>query len=156
MSSLSLLQPSFIVVLPLDFHLRRKMSGLTVPKMSLISQKIRAANSQRSFKSTLSVLQRQSRHDPGVEGSAWVTKVSLPAPKETDIREALFDAIKTLSDDSLPIPKRPDISPVEVEWIGARQSDDSTNPLSEKARYEAMMRDVQTPTTILYARGGAF
>ena len=88
--------------------------------MIIISQKLRDANLERSSKSTLSVLQRQSRHDPGVEGSAWVSKVSLPAPKETDVREALFDAIRTLSDDSLPILNRPDISPVEVEWIGAR------------------------------------
>ena len=123
--------------------------------MSLISQKIRAANLQRSFKSTLSVLQRQSRHDPGAEGLAWVSKVSLPAPKETDVREALFDAIRALSDDSLPVPNRPDISPVEVEWVGARRSD-ATNVVSEKDRYEAMMGDIQTPTTILYARGGAF
>ena len=131
------------------------MSKLTSSKMILISQKLRDANLQRSSKSTLSVLQRQSRYDPGVEGSAWVSKVSLPAPKETDVREALFDAIRTLSDDSLPILNRPDISPVEVEWIGARQSDAHNTP-SEKDRYEAMMRDVQTPTTILYARGGAF
>ena len=131
------------------------MSKLTSPQMILISQKLRDANLQRSSKSTLSVLQRQSRHDPGVEGSAWVSKVSLPAPEETGIREGLSDAIRTLSDDSLPILNRPDISPVEVEWIGARQSD-ATNTLSEQDRYEAMMRDVQTPTTILYARGGAF
>lgn len=121
----------------------------------LISQKMREANLRRSSNLPLSFLQRQSRHDPGLEGSAWVSRASFPAPKETSIREALFDVINALSDDNLSNLERPDISPVEIEWIGSRRSDD-TSIDSEKHKYETMMRDIQTPTTILYARGGAF
>lgn len=116
---------------------------------------MRDANAQRSSNSTLSFLQKQSRHDAGLDGSAWVSRVSFLPPKETHVREALFEAIKALSDDSLPDLKRPDVSAVEAEWIGGRKYDD-TNVVSEQDKYTAMMRDVQTPTTILYARGGAF
>ncbi len=135
-------------------HKIQKMSPPTMQSMMQISQKIRDANSRRSS-SALSILQRQSRHDPGLKTPGWVSKVSFPAPLETNVCEAVFDAINALSDDSLPNLKRPDVMGVEAEWVGSQDCDDA-KIVTEQDKYEAMMRDVQKPTTILYARGGAF
>lgn len=131
------------------------MTSPVVEKLMLISQKIREANWRRSSNSTLSVLQRQSRHDPGLEGSAWVSRVSFPAPKEPDVRKALLDAIDALSDTGHSNLGRPDVTAVEAEWIGSRTCDDA-DVVSAQDKYAAMMKDIQTPITVLYARGGAF
>ena len=119
-----------------------------------IAQKIREANLRRSS-STLSVLQTQSRHDPGLQGPGWISKVSFPAPNDTNVCEAVFDAINALSnEDSLEL-ERPDVTAVEAEWVGSQECED-INVITEKDKYEAIIRDSREPTTILYARGGAF
>lgn len=89
-----------------------------------------------------------------MKGSAWVSRVLFPAPKESDARKALLDAIDALSDESHSNPGRPGVTAVEAEWIGSRTDD--ADVVSEQDKYAAMMKDIQTPITVLYARGGAF
>ena len=60
-------------------------------------------------------LQRQSYHDPGLKSPGWISKVSFPAPIETNVCDAVSDAINALSDDSLPNVKRPDVMAVEAK-----------------------------------------
>ena len=115
---------------------------------------MRDANLRRSS-STLSLLQKQNRHDPGFDSQGWVSKVSFPAPKETSVCDAIFDAITALSDDRLPDIRNADVMAVEAEWVGSSNCDVS-KVVTKQGKYEAMMRDVRKSTTKLYVYGGGF
>ncbi|KAL9117879.1 MAG: hypothetical protein Q9187_005579 [Circinaria calcarea] len=126
--------------------------------MVRVAQRIRDANFTHFSRSTLSSQQQQSRLDPGPPSSAWISKVSIPAPEEADIRDALFDSIDALSlagEEFSHSVAKPELAAVNAEWIGRRDGQIS-DVFSEQERFTAMMREVQNPITILYIRGGAF
>src|SRR5277367_3544813 len=51
----------------------------------------------------ISKIQHISLKDPGIKGKIWISKVTMPKPKEDSIRQALFKAIEAL--------KEPDAGP---------------------------------------------
>lgn len=111
---------------------------------------------------SVSRLQRFSMKDPGIKGNMWISKVSLAAPPEEDIRKALVKAIEAMKEVDSPAGgyKIPNLSPVEgCEWTGYRAGATKKSPepphLSEEEKYAKLMEEVTEPTTILYFHGGA-
>ena len=109
----------------------------------------------------ISKLQHLTLKDPGVKGRIWISKVTMPKPEEDDLRQALFKAIEGLKEPGGLAGgfKEPELLPVEAEWTGYRagatkQSSDLKIP--EDQKYKELMREVSSPTTILYFHGGAY
>ncbi|RYC53819.1 hypothetical protein CHU98_g12390 [Xylaria longipes] len=99
--------------------------------------------------------------DPGVKGRVWIAKAVSEVPPERGIREALMDVIRSMSDSEAQAArfKVPDIVPVEAEWTGYRAGAASNAPLPdipEEQKYEAMMKECNNATTVLYFHGGAY
>lgn len=90
-----------------------------------------------------------------------MSKVTIPGPEEDDIRQALFKVIEALKEPG-EAPggfTEPALLPVEAEWTGyrANATEDSAEPsISEAEKYSEMMKEVSSPTTVLYIHGGAF
>ena len=106
----------------------------------------------------LSFTQKLSLRDPGIRGPLWISKVTCPAPIETDVLDLLLGAIKELGDgtETFTIPK---IAAVEGEWTGHRGCVDknAARPnLSEADQYKSLMNETTSPATILYFHGGAY
>ncbi|ORX99698.1 alpha/beta hydrolase fold-domain-containing protein [Clohesyomyces aquaticus] len=115
--------------------------------------------------SSITKQQRLTTKDPGVKGKVWASKVRFEVPEEDDLRQLLFQAIEDMKD----LPEYVDASdatyttveshPVEAEWSGYRANVPDSEPdpthLSEKERYEHLMKEVTHPVTVLYFHGGA-
>ncbi|KAF4629470.1 hypothetical protein G7Y89_g8673 [Cudoniella acicularis] len=109
----------------------------------------------------VSKVQHMSIKDPGIKGKIWVAKVTMPTPEEDDVRQALFKAIEGLKE-----PEEaeggftlPELLPVEAEWTGNRAGaakHSAELKIPEQQKYTEMMREVYSPTTILYFHGGAY
>jgi hypothetical protein len=110
---------------------------------------------------SISKIQHISVKDPGIKGRIWVSKITLPIPPEDDIRKGLFKAIEALKEpeDAPGGYQEPDLHPLRAEWHGYRAgASKNSSPLkiSEDQKYQEMMREVASPTTILYFHGGAY
>lgn len=111
--------------------------------------------------SSISKAQRVSLKDPGIKGKMWISKVTLPAPEEYSLRQCLIQAIESLkepgqAEGGFP---QPDYHNVEAEWTGHREGVAKNVPLpdiTEAEKYEALMKEVTAPTTVLYFHGGAY
>ncbi|KAH7323758.1 acetyl-hydrolase [Rhexocercosporidium sp. MPI-PUGE-AT-0058] len=109
----------------------------------------------------LSQLQRMSIKGPEIKGRIWVSKVTMPKPVEDDARQALFKAIEGLREQGEEKGGfvEPDLKPVEAEWIGYRAGaakGSAELKISEEQKYQEMMKEVESPTTVLYFHGGAY
>lgn len=106
---------------------------------------------------TLTKMQKGSMKDPGIKGKMWISKVTIPAPQEDGIREALFKAIESLKEPGSPTGgyQEPELRAVEGEWTGYRNGASKDSPelkVTEEQKYAEMMKEVGEPTTILYFR----
>lgn len=79
------------------------------------------------------------------------------------MRQALFGAIKGMArDESEAVgggEKEAEIGDVEGEWTGYRAGATSESKelrCSEEEKYKEMMKEVSSPTTVLYFHGGAY
>lgn len=109
----------------------------------------------------ISKVQHMSIKDPGIKGRLWVSKTVMPKPEEDDIRQSLFQAIEALKEpgDAPGGFTQPDLLPVEAEWIGYRAgaTKNSTDlRIGDAEKYTELMKEVKSPTTILYFHGGAY
>ena len=102
---------------------------------------------------------------PPISGRIWVSKYTLPIPTDDDARaihDTLTKVIDGLQDRDQPKTARiqlPEVLPVEAEWTAHRPGvpkDAKLPDISEKEKYDEMMKDVKTPTTVLYFHGGAY
>ena len=107
---------------------------------------------------SLSKWQESSKLDPEAKGPIWVSRVTFPPPQEDDVRQALFQTIDRLSANSETYTKSAAV-PVEGEWVGHRRNVDAQAPepaLTEREKYDGLMRDVSSAVTMLYVHGGGF
>jgi acetyl esterase/lipase len=111
--------------------------------------------------SSVTKVQRPTLKDPGVKGKVWVSKVKLPACEEDDVRQLMFSAIRAMGtgDEQW---TEPLTQPLEGEWNGYRAAAGDNEPeppsissLSEQEKYDAMLKETTSKTTILYFHGGA-
>ena len=106
--------------------------------------------------------QRMFLKDVEIKGRIWISRYTCPAPTDEGIRDAVASAIEGLRDsgeDAKIPPGLPEVAPVEAEWTGYRAAatpDAKLPDISEKGKYDEMMKEVAGPTTILYLHGGAF
>lgn len=119
---------------------------------------------------SISATQKLLNRDPGVKGRIWVAAYIAPVPPEPSIRDALISAVEALrkptggdQGGTPPAPLKdfhwPDLAPVEAEWTGYRAGATPNSrlpPITEADKYAEMMKEVKTPTTILYFHGGAY
>jgi len=109
----------------------------------------------------VSKIQHMSVKDPGIKGRIWVSKVTMPKPEEDDIRQGLFKAIEAMKEPG-DVPggfKQPELVSVEAEWTGYRAGATKNSAdlkIPEKQKYEELMKEVSSPTTVLYFHGGAY
>ena len=111
-----------------------------------------------SVSKPLSSTQRLSLRDPGIKGRQWVSKVTIPAPPETDALDCVLAAIKELGDGTETF-TTPSIAAVEAEWNGHRFGVGKKEPrlkAPEAEQYKCLMKDNAFPLTILYFHGGAY
>lgn len=109
-----------------------------------------------------------SLKDPEVKGRIWVSRVMLPRPGESDVWEKLGLAIEELregKEEVNGIGERekgftvPELRDVEAEWSGHRAGATKASvelKCSEEEKYKEMMKEVESPTTVLYFHGGAY
>jgi acetyl esterase/lipase len=105
----------------------------------------------------ISKAQKISIRDPGLQSHMRVSKITMPPPKEDDIRQALFKSIDELKNDRETYTK-PELVPVEAEWTGYRANATTTPEpaISETEKYESLMKEVKNDITVLYFHGGAY
>lgn len=108
----------------------------------------------------LGKMQRMSMKAPEVKGKMWISKVALPVPTEDDVRQVLFKAIEGLKEEGEAKGgfTEPELKSVEAEWTGYRKDASPSDPelkISEKEKYQEMMKEVESPATVLYFHGGA-
>jgi acetyl esterase/lipase len=112
----------------------------------------------KSPPSSILKVQGMTTKDAGVKGKVWASKVKLASPEEDDVRQMLFKAIADMGTGDEQWTK-PDTRPLEAEWNGYRAGarDDEAEPagMSEQEKYDAMMKETTSKTTILYFHGGA-
>ncbi|KAH7380177.1 Alpha/Beta hydrolase protein [Pyrenochaeta sp. MPI-SDFR-AT-0127] len=108
--------------------------------------------------STITKVQRLTTKDQGVKGKVWASKVKLEVPGEDDLRQLLFKAIADMGTGEERWTE-PDSRPLEAEWNGYRAGvkDDEPEPtgMSEKEKYENLIKETTSKVTILYFHGGA-
>ncbi len=109
----------------------------------------------------ISKVQRLMLRDPGIKGRMWISKVTMPAPAEDSIRQALFEAIEGMKEpgEAAGGYTEPEVLPVEAEWTGYRAGATKQSAelrIPEEQKYKKMMSEVTSPTTILYFHGGAY
>ncbi|KAL6718985.1 hypothetical protein ACLMJK_003220 [Lecanora helva] len=104
----------------------------------------------------ISKQQKASLKDPGIKGKMWISKVTLPAPGEGDVRDLVMNAVDAFKDGG-EVCAPPELCPVGAEWTGYRNVD-ANRPrldLSEAQHYQRLMLEVSSEVTILYFHGGA-
>jgi acetyl esterase/lipase len=109
----------------------------------------------------VSKTQKLSLRDPGIKGRIWISKVTMPRPEEDDIRQALFKVIEAMKEpgEAAGGYTEPELLPVEAEWTGYRAGATKQSAelkIPEEQKYTEMMKEVTSPTTILYFHGGAY
>lgn len=100
--------------------------------------------------------QRILNRDLEVKGPVWISKLALPAPEESDVRDAVARCIRELGDGEETY-ALPDIKPVEGEWTGYRSGVTPKEPRpqgSETEMYTRMMAEVKSDITTLFFHGG--
>lgn len=110
--------------------------------------------------SPISEAQRRTTQVPEVKGPMWVSKVTMQAPPEDDVRQKLLQAIddlKTTGDETYAIPQ---LLPVEGEWHGHRSNTSKDTPeppnLSEEDKYKRLVAETASDAVVLYFHGGAY
>lgn len=88
----------------------------------------------------------------------WISKVVLERPEGDDVRQALVKAIDRLKEGGETY-TLPEMKAVEAEWTGYRSGVDDNAPepeISQREKFEHMMKEVQSDVTVLYFHGGAY
>lgn len=114
--------------------------------------------------SSSSVTQQQnfSLKRPAVKANQLIVPVTLPSPedgqKDGGVRQVLCRAIDELKETGKEEYDIPPVKAVEGEWQAWTADKDikKLTRLSEKERYDLMMRETTSPAVVLYFHGGAY
>lgn len=107
---------------------------------------------------SVSVQQKKSTQERAVKGNIWVSKVTLPAPPEDDVRQLLLEGFRSLRTGNEEF-TLPSCVAVEGEWTGYRAnvSDKEPEPIiSEEAKFQRLMEETTNDNTVLYFHGGSY
>ncbi|KAH6855073.1 acetyl-hydrolase [Chaetomium sp. MPI-CAGE-AT-0009] len=109
--------------------------------------------------STITKQQAMFLTDHGVKGSMWVSKVAFPAPRDAALRDLVCKAIRDLGAGGEEY-TTPTLQDVEGEWVGYRAGVKANTPepkgLSEREKYDNLVKEMKTNMTLLYFHGGSY
>lgn len=111
-----------------------------------------------SSTTTISQQQNASLKETAIKGPSWVSKFTIPAPKEDHLRTLLLRVIDELADGNGPR-TRPQSKAIDLQWTGYRAGvgrDTPELPISEQEKYSRLMQDISSPLVIMFVYGGAF
>jgi hypothetical protein len=103
--------------------------------------------------------QRKSITHPEVRGPIWVVEDEFPIPPQSDVKTALFQAIKALGPSTGIKDDQVEMLPVSGEWVGHREGvgkNEPDLPLAKARKFEYFMRDTKRKITVLFLHGGQF
>lgn len=126
--------------------------------ISELVEKMRAALFAISSTMTISQQQNGTLKEPAIKGPSWVSKFTVPPPKEDCVRMLLLKVIDVLADGNEPL-TRPQSEALDLQWTGYRINVGRETPeplLSEKEKYSRLMKDISSPLVIMFIYGGAF
>lgn len=106
----------------------------------------------------VSMQQAATAVDIPAKGPAWASRVVLPAPGDDTIVRAISNAIKHLGNGDEDFAAL-SLADVKAQWSGYRpkaMGNEEEPDISEKEKYEGMMKDTISKTTMLYAHGGFY
>ena len=110
------------------------------------------------YKQPTSLQQLGTQKDSEAGGPIWVSRVTLPAPHNSDIVQALYATLENVSELGEKV-NRVDANEVQGEWLGLRPGVGITQPeptLSEHEGYQRLMAVARSGVTLLHVHGGAF
>ena len=110
--------------------------------------------------STTPISQQQdaSLREITTKGPSWVSRFTIPPPKEDYLRTLLLRVIDELADGNGPC-TRPQSKAIDLQWTGYRTGvgrDTPELPISEQEKYTGLMKDISSPLVIMFVYGGAF
>lgn len=111
-----------------------------------------------SSTATISQQQNATTKEHAVKGPSWVSKFTVPPPKEDHVRTLLLRVIDELRDGNSP-DSRPQSEAIDLQWTGHHIGVDRDTPepfISEEEKYVRLMKDISSPLVILFIYGGAF
>ena len=107
----------------------------------------------------ISIQQAATSRDFPAKGPQWVSRTVLKAPENSEeIQIAVQNALKNMTDWAGNVPPVT-IADVHAHWTAFKPSAKATDQEpsgTEKSKYEELIADVTSKTTILYAHGGYF
>jgi acetyl esterase/lipase len=109
--------------------------------------------------SPISRSQKMSTKNTPIKGKIWIANADIPAPQEDDFVQAVLQAIKEADGRSGVYAGEPKAAAITAEWTGWRKDAKPDEPLpeiSEAEKYEKLMAETESPTTVLYFHGGAY
>ena len=117
---------------------------------------VRTFITAKMLSTPVATLQRETGADRTARGSCWVSRVTLPAPLETDALNLILDAVKGLGngDEEYTIPTTEN---VRAQWTGYRAGvpgDEPEPDISEAEKFRSLQEEVRSRVTILYLHGG--
>ncbi|KAF4636422.1 hypothetical protein G7Y89_g1668 [Cudoniella acicularis] len=113
------------------------------------------------FYAPVSLQQAVTATDRPANGPVWASRTTFPAPKNDAILTAVTEAIADLGDGSESSNETPasSVEDVQFQWSGYRtgvEKGEKEPDVSEREKYEGLMRDTRSKTTILYVHGGFY
>ncbi|CAL3968763.1 hypothetical protein PZA11_004750 [Diplocarpon coronariae] len=112
----------------------------------------------------LGKIQLMSLKAPEIKGRIWVSRLVLKRPDEDDVWSKLESAIDALRGEGEESGEKggvraPGVVDVEAEWTGYRAGATRSSlelKIPEEDKYKEMMKEVESPITVLYFHGGAY
>jgi hypothetical protein len=133
----------------MDWQSKKEIGRLTAMLRDMVEE---------TGKLTVSEQQQSTLKTPVVKGPMWVAKFTYPVPKEDKARELLFQAIDDLNEHHASY-TRPESVATHAEWTGFREGvgkDEPEPSISEKEKFDGLMKDATSPGVIMFCYGGAF
>ncbi|KAJ8070670.1 hypothetical protein OCU04_001041 [Sclerotinia nivalis] len=109
------------------------------------------------FYAPISLQQAATTADQPANGPVWASRTTLPAPKCDSILTAITEAVYDLDDSSCRADLVATLADVQVQWSGFRSGvgkNEKEPNITEEEKYQGLMKDTQSKTTIIYVHGG--
>lgn len=119
----------------------------------------RAARAFNASFGTIHAQQDALRRDRGASGPIWVSRFSIPAPPEEDLRQHFLRAVKDASDGTEKLESPAYAPSLHAEWTGRRAGADPKAPepqLAEPLKYERLQAEARSAPVVLYVQGGGY
>jgi hypothetical protein len=105
---------------------------------------------------SLELRQKASLVDKGPPDTVWTSRVTVPAPPESDAQDAIEAVVAELAENRRVEPPQLTTAPVAGEWVAVKRGKSKAVDDSPRALFDALAKDVSGDCTIIFVHGGAF